>query len=177
MQWLNEPAQWRAEGNTITVTADAKTDFWRITHSGEVNDNGHLYYDTVPGEFVATVKFTGEYGSLYDQAGLMVRVDETRWMKCGIELFERVLHVSTVITREFSDWSLRPLPEAAAVLWLRVSRHGNTLEAAYSLDGATYLMMWQGYFPPEGAVDVGVMCCAPVGDGFTTTFEDFVISQ
>lgn len=176
MQWLNEPAQWRAEGSTIWVTAEAKTDFWRVTHSGHISDNGHFYYDTVSGDFVASVGFVGDYHALYDQAGLMVRADAEHWMKCGVELVDGVAHVSTVITREFSDWSLRPLAVAATGLWLRVKRQGDTLEVAFAREGKTFVMMRQGYFPPAPALDVGVMCCAPTGDGFAVTFEDFAVN-
>ena len=30
--WLNEPAEWALDGSDLTVTTDAKTDFWRETH-------------------------------------------------------------------------------------------------------------------------------------------------
>merc|ERR1719152_327184 len=43
---------------------------------------------------------------LYDQAGATVLVDEDTWMKCGIEYFDDMPHVSVVVTSNgFSDWS------------------------------------------------------------------------
>ena len=64
---------------------------------------GVCQYETVTGDFTATVKITGNYAVLYDQAGLMVRESETVWMKCGIEYLEGVQQASAVITRDFSD--------------------------------------------------------------------------
>ena len=44
MEWLNEPPAWEVRGDTLTVSAGPKTDFWRTTHSGFVRDNGHLWF-------------------------------------------------------------------------------------------------------------------------------------
>ena len=35
------------------VTADAGTDFWRITGYGYIRDNGHLYGEQIGGDFVS----------------------------------------------------------------------------------------------------------------------------
>jgi regulation of enolase protein 1 (concanavalin A-like superfamily) len=175
MDWYNEPAKWSAEDETITITADAKTDFWRKTHSGATNDNGHFYFQPVRGDFAADVRFTANYHALYDQAGLMVRLDEKTWMKCGIELFNGVPCASVVVTHDFSDWSVVPLAETPPVLWLRVTRHGSTIEVSYSLDGGAYTMLRQAYLTEAETVRVGVMVCAPTGEGFTATFEGFII--
>ena len=110
MRWYNEPKTWAATGDTITVTADRTTDFWRKTHYGFIKDDGHFYYQERTGDFRCDVKVIGQYATLYDQAGLMVRVDETTWIKCGIEFVDGIQHVSAVVTRDFSDWSVVPLP-------------------------------------------------------------------
>ena len=75
MHWYNEPAVWAANDDTITVTAEHDTDFWRKTHYGFIRDNGHFYYQEVVGDFRCEVKVSGGYAALYDQAGLMVRLD------------------------------------------------------------------------------------------------------
>jgi regulation of enolase protein 1 (concanavalin A-like superfamily) len=56
---------------------------------------------------------------LYDQAGLMVRVDEANWVKGGMDV-GGVRQVSAVVTREYSDWSVAPLPGNPAAIWLRL---------------------------------------------------------
>ena len=96
MHWYNEPAVWAANDATLTVTADPGTDFWRKTHYGFIRDNGHFYYQEVAGDFRCEVKVSGGYAALYDQAGLMVRLDAETWLKCGIEFVEGVQYVSAV---------------------------------------------------------------------------------
>ena len=49
MHWFNEPVIWAANGDTLTVTADPGTDFWRKTHYGFIRDNGHFYFQEAPG--------------------------------------------------------------------------------------------------------------------------------
>ncbi len=110
MEWLNEPPAWERRGDDLVVTAGPKTDFWRTTHYGFVRDNGHFWSRLWAGDFVAEVKVTGDYRDLYDQAGLMVRLDETVWLKCGVEFVDGVQQASAVVTRDHSDWSVAPLP-------------------------------------------------------------------
>jgi regulation of enolase protein 1 (concanavalin A-like superfamily) len=176
MQWYNEPPQWNAQGGTIQITTAPKTDYWRKTHYGFIRDNGHFYYQEVSGDFVAQVKFSGQYRDLYDQAGLMLRLDETTWIKCGIEYVHGVQQASAVVTREFSDWSVTPLPQNPAAVWLRVTAKLPAVEVHYSVDGETYHLLRMGYLTEAQPIQVGIMCCSPDGDGFSVTFEDLSIT-
>jgi regulation of enolase protein 1 (concanavalin A-like superfamily) len=49
------------------------------------------------------VKVTGQFHDLYDQAGLMVRIDAENWMKCGVEFVDGKQNMSIVYTRDFSN--------------------------------------------------------------------------
>ena len=175
MLWYNEPAAWTADGDVITVTADHGTDFWRKTHYGFIRDNGHFCYQEVRGDFRCEVKVSGRYDALYDQAGLMVRVDAETWLKCGIEFVEGVQYVSAVVTRDFSDWSIVPLPGSPAALWLRLVRTGPAIEISYALDGSNYALLRLTYLTEAEQVQVGPMCAAPKGSGFPATFEQFSV--
>jgi len=177
MTWLHEPPQWTFEQGGLAVTAAPKTDFWRKTHNQQVADNGHFFYQTVTGDFTASVRFRGQYRALYDQAGLMVRVDPAHWIKCGIEFVDGVHFASAVVTRDYSDWSLAPLAQAPETFWLRVVRRQVTFEVYWALDGATYHLLRQAYLHDSGTVQVGMMICAPVGEGFEARFEGFQVVQ
>ncbi len=174
MQWLNEPSTWQIDGDTIRVTADAGSDFWRKTHYGFIRDNGHVFYSPVAGDFEATVKVVGGYRELYDQAGLMVRIDDEHWIKTGIEFVHGVQYVSAVVTNDFSDWSVAPLPNPPAI-WLRLVRKAEAVEIFYSLDGAAYMLLRIAYLLPSAEALVGVMCAAPDGSGFPVEFIGFSV--
>ena len=177
MDWYNEPPNWSAQGSAILMHSAPQTDFWRLSHSGTISDTGHFYYQRQVGDFLAEVNVSGEYATLYDQAGLMVRVDEAHWIKCGIEFVGGVQQVSAVVTRDYSDWSVVPLPQNPPSLWLRVRRHGATIEIHYALDGAHYQLLRQAYLAPVESMDVGLMCASPEGKGFSVTFDGWTLQS
>ena len=57
--------------------------------------------------------FRGDYRELYDQAGLMLRIDERNWIKAGVEFVAGRRMLSVVVTRDVSDWSTMPCPSDA----------------------------------------------------------------
>lgn len=176
MNWLNEPPAWDFSNNILSVTTGAGTDFWRGTHYGFYRDSGHFFSREIAGDFIAEVKFEGQYRALYDQAGLMIRLDERNWIKCGIEYVAGVQQASVVVTREFSDWSVLPLETNPSTLWLRLSRRKEAVEVQYSLDGREFAMLRLAYLPSTASAWVGPMCASPEGEGFEVRFERFSIS-
>jgi regulation of enolase protein 1 (concanavalin A-like superfamily) len=179
MLWLNEPPQWREEGGILSVVTGDKTDFWQKTHYGFVRDNGHLRYETAAGDFTAEVAFSGKYDALYDQAGLMLRLDEGNWIKAGIEFVEGRQMLSVVVTREFSDWSTMPLPDPPEWLRLRLSRHGSAVRIEWAKDEPEpkFRMLRLAYFPSASPALVGPMCCSPQRVGLEVSFRGFAVGE
>jgi len=176
MTWLNPPASEHYDDGTLTARCKGKTDFWRKTFYGYINDNGHFLHVPVSGEFTFQARVSGNYSALYDQAGLMVRLDAKHWMKCGSEVFDGKRWASAVFTHDFSDWStMEDLTQTGPVYW-RVVRKKDSIEAQCSKDGDKFLTVRQGYFPAAVEVSVGVMCAAPEGAGFDSVFDQLMIS-
>jgi hypothetical protein len=172
--WFNEPRRWHREGSVLICAANPKTDFWRKTYYPYIVDNGHFLARKIKGDFVATIKVSGQYHDQYDQAGLMVRYDESNWMKCGIEFFEGRQNMSVVFTRDYSDWSTAPLASGNP-LWVRIARKGSAFNVFYALDGKTFTLSRSGYLTPSEVVELGPMLAAPQGNGFEVRFEGFVV--
>jgi uncharacterized protein len=175
VEWLNEPPAWEVRGETLLVTAGPRTDFWRTTHYGFVRDTGHFWFQPWGGDFVATVTVRGAYRERYDQAGLMVRLDDRVWLKCGVEFVDGRQYASAVVTREQSDWSVAPLPGDSRSLWLRVRRTGPDVEVRYAVDGQPDELLRLCRLTDAGPLLVGPMCAAPDGAGFDVTFEGFAV--
>ena len=164
MRWLNEPASWSGSLDALTVECEPGTDFWRTTHYGFVRDSGHFAYVEL-GSGIA-VRFRGDFAAQYDQAGLMLRVDESNWIKAGIELADGRSWLSVVVTRGLSDWSQQPAPEPDADgFW--------TVRAVRDHDSVQLLCGDQPIrlAPLSGDVLAGPMCAAPEGPGFTCSFH------
>jgi regulation of enolase protein 1 (concanavalin A-like superfamily) len=174
MEWLNEPPAWQERDGVLNVTTGARTDFWRETHYGFVRDDGHLRFAQVSGDFTVEVTVTGDYRELYDQAGLMLRLDQRHWLKAGVEYVGGHGLLSVVVTRDFSDWSTVPAIAAPDPVRLRLSRHGTAVrvEAVGASGGERYAMLRLAYLPAGDAM-VGPMCCSPERTGFQARFTDF----
>jgi regulation of enolase protein 1 (concanavalin A-like superfamily) len=176
MRWLNEPARWSEEDDGLTICTDRGGDFWRQTHYGFIHANGHALLHQARGDFTASVAFDGDYVELYDQAGLLLYADERNWLKCGVEYTSGVLNVSSVLTRDYSDWAVVRLTDRpSGPIHIRITRLSDTVMVDYSLDGARFDMIRLGYLPCGESVEVGPMACSPTGQGFTARFDRFRI--
>lgn len=190
LDWRNEPAKWNVatsdrmgRSSTGALVTKEKTDWWRRPEEKDadgcimVRTIGHFGYVTVSGDFTATVKITGKYTTQYDQCGLMVRIDDETWMKCGIEFDNDVQNISAVVTRGVSDWSLAEVPNPEAT-WVRILRAGNVYTVQYKIseDQPDYTPIRDFVFPAAAEVEVGIMACSPSRGGFEAVFEEFDIS-
>lgn len=172
--WHNAPPSVLFEDNDVTVVTGLETDFWRQTFYGFWRDNGHFLSKSVAGDFSVEVTVQGEYEALYDQAGLMIRLSESHWIKAGIEFTDGQTHLSVVITNDQSDWSLLAVPFDRDGIRIRLTRHAEAIRIQYLnvLDNG-WKPVRLGYFPATGTVDVGIMCCSPKREGFKARFKDF----
>ena len=177
MSWLNEPPEWSVDGDSIQAVSGSSTDFWCETFYGFTRDSGHFYHRDVTGDFTAEVTLSGDYRELYDQSGLMVRADASTWLKTGIEYTDGRTHVSTVLTRDFSDWSVVAWPDYAGSLRIRLTRHGDALRVQCRARDGQWQLLRLGYLALPPTVQVGVMLCSPERAGFAASFTDFVVSD
>lgn len=174
--WLNPPPDARTDGDDLLVTTGAETDFWRTTGYGYVRDSGHALLADFPVGSSVEVGFVAEFTQLYDQAGVLVRVDPSVWCKAGTELTEGMPHVSTVVTHDVSDWSQAPVPDwAGREVTMRVTRIGDALTVSAMVADEPWRMIRLAPLAPDTVTLAGPYCCAPVGAGLTVRFTRFVI--
>ena len=171
--WLNQPEKWTLEDGKLLVTSDDKSDFWRKTSYGFIRDSGHFFGVATDGDFTAQVHVAGHYATLYDQAGLMVRIDEEHWIKCGVEYSDGQLWLSTVLTAGKSDWAVSVAPAMPNGFWLRVTVSEGVIRVQYSVDGKLWPLLRLAPFPVAARYLVGPMCCTPERGGLEVTFSSF----
>ena len=174
-EWLNEPPAYRIDGDALNVVTGENTDFWRITSYGFIRDNGHFLARPVAGEFTAQIRVRAAFKDLYDQAGLMVRIDERRWIKAGVELSDGHLMMSTVLTNDKSDWAVMPAPALTDGFQLRVTVGRGVVRVQYSVDGIAWPLLRLAPFPVCDGYLVGPMCCTPQRAGLEVTFSEFSV--
>lgn len=178
MTWLNKPPFQQVSDRAMTVRSGLNTDFWQGTYYGFHRDDGHFLYCNVEGEFTVAATFSGAYETLYDQAGLMLRVDPTHWIKCGIELTDGAQHFSVVVTNGYSDWSAQKLLDPGQQISVRMTRIRDTVFIQYHQDGEPWQMARLAYFPSEFSnMAAGMAFCSPQRAGFEATYTGFEITD
>ncbi|WP_336210295.1 DUF1349 domain-containing protein [Nonomuraea sp. LPB2021202275-12-8] len=171
-QWINPPREWTADDG-ISLFCDPATDMWRQTHYGYTYDSAHQFGRVAEGDARLTVTFSGDYAAQYDQAGAVLRIDESNWIKAGVEYVDGGFHLSTVVTRGFSDWSVLPLDRVAERVTFDLERVGDSVTVRYGLDDEQpQTMLRLAYFPPDAPALAGAMAAAPAGKGFAVRFSD-----
>lgn len=174
-KWLNEPAIWHAEEAGLTLTTDEKTDFWRETHYGFTRDSGHFLAFPTTDAFTAQIRVQGEFRTLYDQAGLMVRIDEKRWVKTGVEFTDGEAFLSTVVTDGKSDWSVAQPFRELEDFRIRVTVANGAMRIQASRDGSFWPLLRLAPFPAVAQYEVGPTACTPERSGLTVRFSEFSI--
>ncbi len=177
MEWYNEPDNWEVKNTDLIMDVTPKSDYWRNTHYGFIVDDGPFYYSQRGGEFEVTVKIIGDYKTRYDQMGLMLRIDEKNWIKTGIEYVDGIYKYSTVVTNEYSSWSVLELTGKPEAVWIKAIRRNDSVEIFFSLDGNTFQMSNLAYFPANKIAMVGMVAASPDGDGFKAIFKNFKINH
>jgi regulation of enolase protein 1 (concanavalin A-like superfamily) len=157
------------------MTTDTGSDFWRNTHYGFIRDSGHFFGSRWEGDFTASLCIEGDYTDLYDQAGIMVRVDETAWVKAGIELSDGAPCLGSVLTVGQSDWATSVYHGTASPLYLRITVENGVLRIQWSQDGLRWPLLRLCPFPQASTYLVGPLACSPEGSGLKVRFSNFQI--
>lgn len=113
---------------------------------------------------------------VYNQAGLMVRIDGTRWVKAGIELSDGRAMLSSVLTDGRSDWATAPYEGDPKDFWMRASVADGVLRLQVSGDGKTWPLVRLAPFPVAESYLVGPMCCTPEREGLKVRFSDWKLT-
>jgi regulation of enolase protein 1 (concanavalin A-like superfamily) len=165
----------------LHIEPDSGTDFWQRTHYGFEADNGHLLFTQVAGDFVLTTKVWFHPVHQYDQAGLMVRVSPSCWLKTSVE-HEAVgpSRLGAVVTNyAYSDWSTQRFVAGPGEVWLRVRREGDDYLIDASPDNSRWEQIRVAHLH-EGRgqpVMCGLYACSPRGAGFMAEFDHLTIDS
>lgn len=174
--WLNPPAEARTEGAELVVTTRDRTDFWRTTGYGFVRDDGHALLTGLSAGSAVEVTFLADLDTLYDQAGVMVRVDAENWIKAGVEMTDGAPHVGAVATRGVSDWSMAPVPEwAGRAVTVRAARSGDAVTVRARAAGEPWRMIRLTPLDPGAKAAAGPFCCSPQRAGLQIRFTRFAV--
>jgi regulation of enolase protein 1 (concanavalin A-like superfamily) len=95
------------------MTPPAESDYWSRTFYDPllIKANGPALLTTISAKKEATISVDLSLTprSQFDQGGILVLIDDSCWVKAGIEYCDGVPRLSCVVTNDgFSDWSTQP---------------------------------------------------------------------
>jgi len=182
LTWYCEPTRWRVAAGRLVVEPDGETDYWQRTHYGFSADNGPFLYVPVGSDLVMTTQVRFHPVNQYDQAGLMVRVDEDHWIKTSVEYEgeDEPAKLGAVVTNGgYSDWSTQRLPDGLSEVELRVQRTGDDYLVSWAPPDApcvwAQIRMAHLRNPGGGPVLCGLYACCPKGGGYRAEFAHLTI--
>ncbi|MGG4344800.1 DUF1349 domain-containing protein [Paenibacillus lautus] len=175
-QWTTEPVSEAEEGLHLKVESREGSDYWEKTLYGFQRDSGHSLLEAWDKDAAIEVTFELDaFTELYDQAGLMLMNAPGQWIKAGIEINDGIPQLATVVTHEYSDWSLAPVPE-----WVgeRVTIRASRLNDAVIIRARTGKHPWRTVrvapFPARTTSQAGPFVCSPTRSGLIVTFTRWV---
>jgi len=103
-------------GESLIINPAPGLDYWARTFYDPllVKHDAQTLLAEVPAEKDATleVAFSLTPKGQFDQAGIMVHVDDSTWVKAGIEYTDGIPRLSCVVTNDgYSDWSTQVWPD------------------------------------------------------------------
>ncbi len=169
--WLNRPPHVAIRQGRLVVRAAQGSDAWRTTSYGFDRDSAHALLSDLPDGWAVQVSFLADFGQQFDQAGLLVRIDEKRWTKAGVEFCDGFLQASAVVTDGMSDWSVAWVADwAGSEVTVRASRAGDALTLRIRRGEEPWRLLRLAPIDPDAVAYAGPYCAAPERDGLTVTF-------
>lgn len=188
-RWLNRPDDVVIDADRVSFATSPQTDLWQRTYYGFRRGNAPAYVVDTHHNVTFTVRATYRYVERYDQAGVLVWIDDENWVKASVEHEDdSFARLGTVVTNAgYSDWSTTDVAPGTTAR-LRVSRRGPDLmvEAALPDSGwhqlrichlaalghtSTGMAEQPAADLPAKSVAVGVYACSPQQSSFVATFD------
>lgn len=199
--WRNPPDQegiQLVQGEGLKIVPKPQTDYWLKPYltPPASRASGHALLYKIPTDvekYVFETTFSLDAKVCYDQAGLMVLVDDQHWLKTGIEYeADGKPKMSCVVTNDVSDWSYFTwsTSENITIRCTCVHYQSSTPKVCECLveyknkeDGQWVFLREAPLLLPDGGgeqVSVGLMCCAPKkegSEGMNVVFENFKLEK
>lgn len=181
LSWLNQSSlkSFQLHSAGLAVHPHGKTDFWRKTYYDPVilkSDGPALLY-RIPAacaQWSAETEFSLSPLNQFDQAGIMVFIDNSHWLKTGIEFVDGSPKMSCVVTNgNTSDWSTQPWDgESLDRIGIRVSyiRESYVVERKVGSKWEFIRITSLAHAPQSSPVSAGLYCCSPTAEGGSATF-------
>ena len=178
LEWANEPEEYGIQGGELVVVATKGTDFFINPEDMSNTATAPVLFKEITGDFVATACVSPDLSSVWNAAGLLLRINDENWVKFVFENSDATgPSIVTVTTRKISDDANGVRLSDNSKIWLKLSRKGNNYAMHWSEDGTEYKMARLSAMSASDPVKIGLEAQCPVGENATHTFHYFSIES
>ena len=193
LKWFCEPSKWKVEDGkregrdgswtlrddgALILCPPAKKDFWRLTYYDPpfIKDDAPSLLAEIPfKEFTIETSFTILAKSMFDQAGILLRVDEENWVKTGLEVVDGIPRLSCVVTHVNSDWSTSVWDSTTLRIRVSVLRDSVVVE---SFKNQQWYLVRIAPFRAKSIIHGGVFAACPEDQrGCEVNFNKFTVQK
>lgn len=176
LSWANVPPSVSVGERGLQVETAGDTDLWQRTHYGFRRDSAHSLYAEVEGNFRVETAVQFAPAHQYDQAGLLLWISASCWLKTSIEFEpDGPSRLGSVVTNAaWSDWATQDVPNTVREGRYRVTRDGaDYLVESGGADGRWTQLRLARLHEDDGVrpVRAGIYACSPKQAGFRATFR------
>jgi len=172
LNWQNTPRSWHIDsGNVVTISADAKTDWFVDPFDGTVAKNAPILLFTPDADYVLSTRVALNFVTKWDAGALMLWGDDHHWAKLSFEFSpEKKPTLVTVVTRGLSD-DCNSKELRGSSVYLRIAKSGTTYVFYFSTDARNWQILRTFSLDTDIPIRVGFEAQSPAGSGTVVKFS------
>ncbi len=172
LTWQNTPRSWHMDkANVVTISAEAKTDWFVDPFDGKVAKNAPILLFTPDSDYVLSARVTLKFITKWDAGALMLWGDDHHWAKLSFELAPgKKPTLVTVVTRGLSD-DCNSSEVRGDSVYLRMAKSAMTYVFYFSTDGHDWQILRTFSLDTELPIRVGFEAQSPAGSGAVVKFS------
>jgi hypothetical protein len=172
LSWQNPPRSWHMDsGNGLTVSADAKTDWFVDPFDGTVAKNAPILLFAPDADYVLSTRVALDFVTKWDAGALMLWGDDHHWAKLSFEFSpEKKPTLVTVVTRGLSD-DCNSKELRGNSVYLRIAKSGTTHVFYFSIDARHWQILRTFSLDTDIPIRVGFEAQPPAGSGAVVKFS------
>lgn len=174
-EWYNEPEKVLFLDKEMRIQASPQTDFWQSRQHHFEKDNAHFFFKPCDGDFTCVLKWRVTKADLFDQCGIMVRLDAQNWFKAAyMPDSQPDLKICSSLTNSgSSDLAKGMIKEDVHEIWFKLIRRQDDFVSFYSLNGTDFVFLRQFYLQNIASkTDVGAYICSPKNNRFEAVLDE-----
>lgn len=171
--WQNTPAEWSAKGNSLTIAAGKKTDWFVWPGGGYSADSSPRLMFKAANDFMFSTKVQVQSHKTYDSGCIALYGGPSIWAKLCLEAqADSRLDVISVVTRGRSD-DVTSFAALGTSIYLKVASANGVIFFYASEDGKTWTIIRKFNLESRDGLRAGFSAQSPDGEGARATFTEF----